>query len=193
VLGYGQVGIVTQKVKFIKLHPQFNVKRYSAPAKSMPVSYSPAHLDIAELPDILRQLTSDYSRRLQGIDERSFQAKPDANKWSKKEIIGHLIDSAQNNLRRFITAQYEARPPHIVYNQDLWVAANGYNEVPTADLILLWRLLNERIAAVLDRLPDGGCDKLCNVGKNSDNFRTLNYLANDYIGHARHHLNQIFD
>jgi hypothetical protein len=159
----------------------------------MPMSYSATHLEIAELPVILRQLITDSSSRLQAVDERTFQAKPAPDKWSKKEIIGHLIDSAQNNLRRFITAQYEEKPPHIIYDQDHWVAANGYDEVAAADLILLWKLLNERIASVLDRLPHGGGDKLCNTGKNSDDFRTLKFLANDYVGHARHHLSQVID
>ncbi len=73
-----------------------------------------------ELSDITRQYTSLFS----AISDKELSAKPNSVKWSKKEVIGHLIDSSQNNLRRFITSQYESSPPHIIYAQDSWVVAN---------------------------------------------------------------------
>jgi hypothetical protein len=144
-----------------------------------------------QIPGVLRQLTGEYAARLSQIKHETFDAKPRPEKWSKKEILGHLIDSAQNNLRRFITAQYEAEPPHIVYDQDFWVAANCYNRADAQDLILLWKLLNERIADVLESLPASKADFLCNTGKGADEFHTLGYLAADYLTHAKHHLSQI--
>ncbi len=41
------------------------------------------------------------------------------NKWSKKEIIGHLINSATNNHQRFVRCQFETIPK-IVYDQNKW-------------------------------------------------------------------------
>ena len=41
---------------------------------------------------------------LQSID---WDYKPFPEKWSKKEVIGHLIDSAQINLQRFTRCTYE--------------------------------------------------------------------------------------
>lgn len=147
--------------------------------------------DSRQIAATLRKLVSGYLSDLQLIDENTFNAKPDPTKWSRKEILGHLIDSAQNNLRRFITSQYEEQPPHIVYDQDFWVAANQYNHASAKDLILLWKLLNDRIAAVLDQIPLEGMSKLCNTGKGRDELLPLSFLASDYVAHTQHHLQQI--
>ena len=95
----------------------------------------------------LRRVISEYAAKFNAIPESELAAKPSLTKWSKKEVIGHLIDSAQNNLRRFIVAQYESVPSQIVYEQDAWVASNHYQDAPKGDVIALWRLLNERIRA----------------------------------------------
>src|SRR6266498_4627281 len=96
---------------------------------------------------IVSELTAVVEKHLpalRSITADEFSFKPSPSKWSKKEILGHLIDSAQNNIRRFIVAQYEERPK-IIYNQDKWVAIAGYNDYYTADLIRLWVLLNNHI------------------------------------------------
>jgi len=58
----------------------------------------------------LEALVNEYTPLMQAISEKDLAAKPAPNKWSKKEIIGHLIDSALTNSRRFIVAQYEENP-----------------------------------------------------------------------------------
>ena len=77
----------------------------------------------------LQQIITEFTSRISAIPEKEFKAKPDPKKWSKQEVLGHLIDSAQNNLRRFIVGQYAASPPHIVYDQDFWVLANDYGHM----------------------------------------------------------------
>ena len=96
----------------------------------------------------LRNIVIEYTSLLQQADEKSYLFKVSANKWSKKEILGHLVDSAQNNISRFIVAQYED-VPKIVYNQDSWVAISDYQNYPIGDLITLWRLLNKHAAIIL--------------------------------------------
>lgn len=135
----------------------------------------------------LRNIVAEYRNKFAGIPEKEFQAKPLPHKWSKQEVVGHLIDSAQNNLRRFITGQYESTPPLIVYQQDFWVSANGYRDMPKADIIQLWQLLNLRICAVLENMPADNYAKESNTGT----LRTLEWLAIDYVKHMKHHINQI--
>lgn len=77
----------------------------------------------------LRLIVTTYSTAFTALQEEDFIAKSNPEKWSKKEIVGHLIDSAQNNLRRFIVGQYEGTPPHVVYDQDFWVKANNYQNM----------------------------------------------------------------
>lgn len=139
----------------------------------------------------LQQIVGEYADRISSIPEPGFSDKPLPGKWSKKEVLGHLIDSAHNNLRRFVTGQYEKTPPHIVYDQDFWVDANAYNNVNKEDLILLWRLINDRIATVLISMPAANHMKACNTGKSGDALHSLLFLADDYVKHMKHHLNQI--
>jgi hypothetical protein len=138
----------------------------------------------------LNTIISDYSLKISAISEQAFSAKP-SGKWSKKEVLGHLIDSAQNNLRRFICGQYETSPPKIVYEQDLWVNANAYQQMDIQEIVGMWILMNSRIAAVLQQMPASAYTKQCDTGKNSVALHTLEWLAEDYVKHLKHHLNQI--
>ncbi len=135
----------------------------------------------------LQHIVVDYEKKIGAIPDFEFSAKPLPHKWSKKEVLGHLIDSAENNLRRFICGQYEATPPFIVYQQDFWVASNGYQSMDKQDLVDLWRLVNLRICAVLTNMPPANYQRQCDTGS----LHTLEWLAVDYVKHLKHHLNQI--
>ena len=139
----------------------------------------------------ISEIVDDYSTKISIIPTQQLLAKPNPTKWSKIEVLGHLIDSAQNNLRRFICGQYESSPPHVVYNQDFWVVANNYNTAKPENIIQLWRLLNERICHVLEAMPVGNYAKECNSGKQTPQLHSLHWYAEDYVKHLKHHLNQI--
>jgi hypothetical protein len=139
----------------------------------------------------LNSIVDLFSMKIAGMAEYEFSAKPLPHKWSKKEVLGHLIDSAQNNLRRFICGQYEEKPPHITYHQDFWVTANGYQAMAKDDVIRMWVLINQRIANVLSSMPAEKYTLNCNTGKDKEQLRSLQWLAEDYVKHMKHHLNQI--
>jgi len=136
----------------------------------------------------LEQILEKYSPGLSRIKEHEFTAKPLPHKWSKKEILGHLIDSAQTNIRRFIVAQYE-EGPFIKYAQDHWVDAVNYQNYNSKDLIALWVLLNKHIGIVLKNMSPEIAARLCNTGE----LHTLEWLAADYNKHLLHHLHQVLD
>ena len=138
----------------------------------------------------LRNIVIEYTSLLQQADEKSYLFKVSANKWSKKEILGHLVDSAQNNIRRFIVAQYED-VPKIVYNQDSWVAISDYQNYPIGDLITLWRLLNNHAAIILSNTNLEISQRKCDT--NGAEIHSIEWLANDYIKHLLHHLHQILE
>lgn len=139
----------------------------------------------------LDQIVRTYSKKIRSIPENEFSVKPQPNKWSKKEVLGHLIDSAQNNLRRFICGQYEATPPKIVYEQILWVTSNNYADADCSEVITLWELLNKRIMAVLSQMPKSAYTLKCDTGHTDSQFYSLEWLAEDYVRHLKHHVNQI--
>lgn len=128
----------------------------------------------------LEVLTNDYLLQLNVTSEEQFSQKPSPEKWSKKEIIGHLIDSAQNNIRRFVAAQYEDNPS-ITYNQDKWVAISNYQQMDSSLIIQLWYLLNKQIISILENTTADKAQLTCNG-------HTIEWLAADYIKHMKHHI-----
>lgn len=61
------------------------------------------------------------------LSEAEISDRPQPHKWSRKEILGHLCDSAINNLERFIKIQYEEQPYVLQkYNQEKWVDLQDY-------------------------------------------------------------------
>lgn len=143
-----------------------------------------------QIAEHLFKIVDDYSKKLKTISEVDYAAKPNPNKWSKKEIVGHMIDSAQSNTRRFIVAQYEDAP-FIIYNQDKWVAISNYQNYPTKDLIELWTLLNKHICIILSNTNEESAQRVCKT--NNQTEHTIEWLAEDYIKHLRHHLHQVLN
>jgi hypothetical protein len=143
-----------------------------------------------KIADHLRKIIDDYSEKLRTISEVDYAAKPNPNKWSKKEMVGHMIDSALSNIRRFVVGQYED-VPLIMYNQDKWVAISHYQNYPTKDLIELWTLLNKHICIILSNTNEESAQRICKT--NNQIERSIEWLAQDYIKHLLHHLHQVLN
>lgn len=111
-------------------------------------------------------------------------------KWSKKEIIGHLIDSAQVNLQRFVRCTYQENFK-LIYAQNEWVAAAHYQHADIKELLDLWILLNRQIIRVLINYPEDRAEVVCDTGKLDEQLHTVQWLAAEYVKHMQHHLDQI--
>jgi hypothetical protein len=124
---------------------------------------------------------------LRRFTEAEAAAKPAPGKWSKKEILGHLVDSALNNHQRFIRAQQG--PLELPgYEQDFWVAAQGYQDTDWETLILLWAVVNRHLIRVLQHMPAAALQQTCKIGNHAP--VTLGYIVEDYLVHLHHHLQQ---
>ncbi|MBT33967.1 MAG: hypothetical protein CMO01_30255 [Thalassobius sp.] len=122
-------------------------------------------------------------------DEVSF--KPSLKKWSKKEILGHLIDSGINNLQRFTEIQYESKPYVLrQYKQDALVIANDYQNADLAELLEMWFTINHRIINVIGHLDEATLKFEVVVDNVSYD---LNFIVVDYVDHMEHHLKQIMN
>jgi hypothetical protein len=109
--------------------------------------------------------------------------------WTRKQIVGHLLDSASNNRQRFVRAAIEGRYAGPKYAQDAWVAAHGYVYRPWERLLLWWQVQHEILAAVVDEIEEARLGAVCVVGEDAP--VTLRFLIEDYIAHQRWHLAQI--
>jgi DinB superfamily len=111
-----------------------------------------------------------------------------AGGWSRKQIIGHLIDSASNNHQRFVRALLQDEIHLPTYDQQGNVRVQRYQELPWGQLIGLWESYNRFLAHVLAGVPKAKLNTPCFIGNNPE--MTLEELAEDYIRHMQHHLDQ---
>jgi hypothetical protein len=109
--------------------------------------------------------------------------------WTRKQIVGHLIDSATNNRQRFVRATIDGRYEGPGYAQDEWVAAHDYAGEPWETLLRWWEVEHEILAAVVNHIPEDRLDTLCIVGDHEP--VTLRFLIEDYLAHQRGHFAQL--
>jgi len=137
---------------------------------------------------------------LLALDDAATARRPAPGKWSPREIVGHLVDSASNNHQRFV--RMRDRDDLVVegYEQDAWVTAQRYQDAPWQELVLLWMTYNRHLARLMAATPTADRERV----RRSHNlhlraFRpvpagrsvTLDYFMNDYVEHLEHHLAQV--
>ena len=127
--------------------------------------------------------------QLRQIDEASASRRPAPGKWSRKEILGHLIDSAANNHQRFVRLQLIATIDLPGYDGDEWVRVQRYQERPWREIIDLWVMYNTQLASLIRDVNPEALSHIWHTpeGKDVD----LEFIMRDYVVHVRHHLSQI--
>ncbi|MDQ3798432.1 MAG: DinB family protein [Acidobacteriota bacterium] len=134
-------------------------------------------------------IVEEAYQKLRVLSDSGVSVKPAPDKWSSKQLIGHLVDSAANNHQRFIRAQEFSDFAFPKYSQDHWVDSQGYDESPWAELLEFWRIYNRHLARVIKRIPDETLQVPCRIGEY--NVVKLGFLLEDYLVHLKHHLKQI--
>ncbi len=127
---------------------------------------------------------------LRQISEAEAAMKPVPGKWSKKEILGHLIDSASNNHQKFVrTMHANSHVDFVGYAQNFWVEAQVYQASNWLSLIDLWEHFNRHLTHIIQHT---NVDHLNNtISIDGSKPFTLEFLMRDYGEHLKHHLNQI--
>ncbi len=150
--------------------------------------------------DDFRQTIEDSADRLLSLTPASSQTAPAPGKWSPREVIGHLIDSAAHNHLRFVRAQFTDDLQFHGYEQAEWVGVQGYNEETWEQLIQLWKTYNQHLLHLISKIPTEQLTKerhkhnLHEIAWQAipvEQPATLEYFIRDYLGHLKHHLRQI--
>lgn len=144
---------------------------------------------MVEIADDIADIVNKIEPELLKLDRNEVREKSAPGKWSKQEILGHLVDSAANNHQRFVRAAYQDAESFTQYVPDEWVRIQHYNQVDWEGLVTLWRAYNQHLCHVIKNLPAESFAALCNIGK--DESVELGFVVKDYLRHMQHHIDQI--
>src|SRR5258708_6093204 len=137
----------------------------------------------------LQQIVNDTEHRLGALSEAESQARPSSDKWSRKEILGHLIDSASNNHQRFVRAQFQPQLVFPGYAQVDWNRVQHYQSEAWENLVRLWASYNRHLAHVIAVIPESAGQNSCESGAGKP--VTLEFLFADSVAPREHHLGHI--
>jgi hypothetical protein len=137
----------------------------------------------------LLEIIEKFLPVLEKISDEEASIKPLPNKWSKKELIGHLIDSACNNQQKIVRTINNPNLQMVGYMQDEWVYVQNYNKAKWGDLLSLWAFYNKHIAHVIANVNPLYLNHEVSI-EGSSPFK-LSFIMQDYPEHLKHHLKQI--
>ena len=143
----------------------------------------------AKIADGIRKTVEDFAGRFGNLDDAKASLKSNTDIWSRKEILGHLIDSAANNHQRFVRTQYQKAVNLPAYEQNEWVNIQQYGTCTWKELLVLWKSYNLHLAHIVEHMSVESLQNLCIIG--SGEPLTIGYIVVDYLGHIQHHLRQI--
>ena len=151
--------------------------------------------------DEFRDTLAAATPRLLAITAEQSELPRAEDKWSAKQIIGHLIDSAGNNHQRFVRAQFTDDLIFPGYEQNEWVRVEHFQEEPWHDLVQLWQLYNQHILHIMKHAPEDtrtklrqrhNLNQLASEQIKEDEPVTLEFFMRDYVDHMKKHLGQVF-
>ena len=125
------------------------------------------------------------------LPEKTVRFRPEADAWSIKEIIGHLIDSVSNNHQRFVRMQLTGRLSFPDYGQDNihWVRIQRYQDRSWPELLNLWHHFNQQLAHIMRSVDPTRLSHVWQVDTKTS--FTLFNLMTDYLRHLEDHMDQI--
>lgn len=142
-----------------------------------------------DLSERLSNIVAETEPRLRGVSNQDFSQPRSPGGWSRKQVLGHLIDSASNNHQRFVRALLQPSLEFPGYDQNGNVRVQAIQDADWDLLVSLWASYNRFIAHVLEQIPESKLQTACRIG--DDEAVALDFLARDYVRHMVHHLEQI--
>lgn len=138
----------------------------------------------------LRAAVEEATPLLAAVSDAESQSSAREGVWCAREILGHLVDSACNNHRRFVIGPLPQTTRFEGYDQNVWVARQRYRDVPWAEVVSLWTAYNRHLAHLMacTSVDEGASSAMAPDGSGPV---SVAYLMHDYVVHLRHHLDRI--
>lgn len=142
--------------------------------------------------DLAREFWSHMEaaeQRLSLISDEESRRPFRAGGWLRKEVLGHLVDSACINHVRIVMAATQGSFEGPSYDQSAWVALHGYAHTPWPAILDQWRARNTWLAEAVTNISPDQLSAPCKIGSNA--AIRLDELIRDYLAHLEHHLTQL--
>lgn len=162
--------------------------RYLRSTVKMEINYNEQNIQYPFAEDLVNTV-DEWLPILQAVSINVAANRPARGKWSPREIMGHLIDSAINNNVRFIRTQLVSLLEIPAYEQEFWVKGQAWQYHDWQELLSTWSNLNKHLALVIRAIPVKALQHQCKIGQNDP--VTLLFLIEDYVLHLKHHLQQV--
>jgi hypothetical protein len=127
---------------------------------------------------------TEYEERIENFYNIMFSNKMIADvklseeKWTLKEMVAHLIDSASNNHQRFIRSQLESKINFPLYEAEEWKNVTKISDYSFISLIILWREYNYYLLHIVKNSKE---DTLDNIWEINEKKLTLRFIIEDYF------------
>ncbi|GAB5520051.1 MAG: hypothetical protein RhofKO_23020 [Rhodothermales bacterium] len=146
-------------------------------------------LPMRAVADDLRHTLTLVLPHLQALDADTRTHRPAPDRWTKQEILGHLIDSAANNHQKFVRMIAQQHLDFPGYAQNHWVTAQRWNTADWPAMLALWAAYNRHLADLIEHAaPEALAHTITIDGAGP--FR-LDFVMTDYVEHLKHHLKQL--
>src|SRR5271168_4327825 len=133
--------------------------------------------------DDLRSATADFSKLLDlaaaQLPRLTESAAPIAGHWSRKQILGHLIDSAANNHQRFVRGQLDRELITPGYAQEQWVETEQFNDREWNELVEFWLAYNRHLLHLMSHVSPERLNSIIRIG--GDDPVSLEFVMIDYV------------
>jgi hypothetical protein len=138
--------------------------------------------------DYRLEVLTQVEQLLRNLDDVSVSFKASSEKWTPRQVIGHLIASGNNNQMKFTSLSNHSNIDVVGYLQDEWIKAQNYQAFNWQNLLNLWHGLNLHITHIKIPTPYDMLNHEISV--NGIGPLRLDFIMSDDIEHLKHPINQ---
>ncbi|ANE48158.1 hypothetical protein SY83_19780 [Paenibacillus swuensis] len=141
-----------------------------------------------DIRDLLREGGDNTQALIAGLNEEQGNYRYAENKWSIKELLGHMGDTERILSYRLLWIARNGSAELPGFDEDAFVAASSFAEIPLAQLASNLAVVRQSTFTLLDTISEEAFIRLGIANGSQTSARALAYII---AGHEKHHMNII--
>jgi uncharacterized damage-inducible protein DinB len=135
--------------------------------------------------ELLGMQTQETRNFFERLSEETGNYRYAPNKWSIKEVLGHVMDTERVFAYRTLCIARGEQQPLPGMDQDQYAGNADYDRIPLSKIVQHYTALRVSTFFLLEQIPDSGWERKGISNQNSISLRALAYVI---AGHERHHM-----